>query len=132
VVDDFGVQYVGKEKKWNISSKHCKKHMKCLSIGRDHYIVVLHSNGITSNALLLFQCRVTSKRLYIDFNTHPLPNQPQHSPYPAAIPTYGAKVQYAEDPDTSLASRNVPLLGSSNRSLAHSNTTPVQLTPPCL
>jgi hypothetical protein len=35
--------------------------------------------------------------------SHPTPSKPQHSPHAWQKPTYGTKVQYAPDPDTSPA-----------------------------
>jgi hypothetical protein len=32
---------------------------------------------------------------------HSVPTKPQHSPYQATLPQYGAKVQYIDEPDTS-------------------------------
>jgi hypothetical protein len=99
VVDDFGVKYVGKE--------HA-----------EHLITVLQQNYETSiDWTGSLYCGITltwdyEKRTldiampgYVEAALHrfqhSVPTKPQHSPYQATLPQYGAKVQYSDAPDTS-------------------------------
>ena len=40
------------------------------------------------------------RELLLKYN-HPTPKKPYHSPHSNKLPTYGAKIQYAEVPDDS-------------------------------
>jgi hypothetical protein len=99
VVDDFGVKYVGNE--------HAEHLIKAL---QETYETSIDWSGS-------LYCGITLEWDYVKRTVdismpgyvqaalhrfqHSPPPKPQHSPYPSAIPMYGAKIQYAEDPDTS-------------------------------
>jgi hypothetical protein len=99
VVDDFGVKYVGKE--------HAK-----------HLITVLLQHNETSiDWMGSLYCGITLtwdyEKCTLDISMpgyveaalhrfqHAVPTKPQHSPYQATLPQYGAKVQHIDEPDTS-------------------------------
>jgi hypothetical protein len=97
VVDDFGVQYVGKEhaqhlidaletnytvsKDWT-GGLYCGITLKW-DYSKKH--VDLSMPGYIKDALHKFQ--------------HPLPKRPQHAPYNWTVPDYGQRIQYAPLPD---------------------------------
>ena len=98
-VDDFGIKYVGREHAEHLATI-LNEHYKCsqdwdgqrylgMNIDWDYTGKNVHLSMLeyVPEALTRFQ--------------HAPPNKPQHQPYPHVQPTYGAKVQYAENEDTS-------------------------------
>jgi hypothetical protein len=98
-VDDFGVKYIHRadaEHLFAIIQEHYTLTIDwtgSLYLGitlhwdYDNRTVDLSMPGYISKALARFQ--------------HPTPKRPQHSPHSWTPPTYGAAIQYADDPDTS-------------------------------
>ena len=100
VVDDFGVKYVGEEHAEHLL-KTIQKHYQCsvekegerycgLTIKWDYPNKKVHISmpKYIENALKRFQ--------------HPPPIVKQNQPHPHVHKTYGAKVQYAKEPDDSV------------------------------
>jgi hypothetical protein len=98
-VDNFGIKYVGHKHAEHLVTI-LPKHYRCLqdwdgqrylgmNIDWDYNDKKGHVSMLeyVPEALTRFQ--------------HAAPKKPQHQPYPHVTPTYGAKVQYAEDDDTS-------------------------------
>ena len=98
-VDDFGIKYVGREHAEHLATI-LNEHYKCsqdwdgqrylgMNIDWDYAGKNVHVSMLeyVPEALTRFQ--------------HAPPNKPQQQPYPHVQPTYGAKVQYAENEDTS-------------------------------
>jgi hypothetical protein len=100
VVDDFGVKFVGKE-----HTEHLIKALQeTYEMSINDWLGSLYC-GITLEWDYVKRTVDMSMPGYVEaalrqFQQSP-PTQPQHSPYPSAIPMYGAKIQYAEDPNTS-------------------------------
>jgi hypothetical protein len=101
VVDDFGVKYSGREHAEHLQNTlnlyyettadwtgalYCGIHLKW---DYDAGTVDLSMPGYVQAALKKYG--------------HPAPAKPQHSPYPAALPQYGVKIQLTEPPDDSPA-----------------------------
>ena len=99
VVDDFGVKYVGDQHAQHLidtlkslytittdwtGSLYCGLTLKW---DYDKRTVDISMPGYVERALQTLQ--------------HPLPTRAQYAPHAWAAPTYGAKIQYAEDDDTS-------------------------------
>jgi hypothetical protein len=96
-VDDFGVQYVGKE--------HAQHHIDALET--DYTVSKDWTGGL--------YCCITLKWDYenkhVDLSTpgytkdalhkyqHPMPNRPQYAPHNWTVPAYGQHIQYAPLPD---------------------------------
>ena len=99
VVDDFGVQYSGKE--------HAEHLYQILS---EKYECHTDWEG-TKYCGLNIEWNYTEGWVDIDVDgmhekglqrfKHSKPAKPQDSPYPCTTPQYGAKIQYTEEPDTS-------------------------------
>ena len=99
VVDDFGVNYIGKEnadhliqalqKLYTISIDWTRFLFCGLTIDWDYDARTCNISmpKYLQTALLKFQ--------------HPTPKRPQHAPHSWAKPTYGAHVQYAQDDGSS-------------------------------
>jgi hypothetical protein len=97
VVDDFGVQYVGKEHAQHliyaleadyIVSKYWTGGLYCGITLKWNYMskhVDLSMPGYIKDALQKFQ--------------HPLPKRPQYAPHNCTVPAYGQCIQYAPLPD---------------------------------
>jgi hypothetical protein len=97
VVDDFGVQYVGKEHAQHLIdaletnytvSKDCTGGLYCGITLKWDYMkkhVDLSMPGYIKDALHKFQ--------------HPKPKRPQYAPHNLTVPAYGQRIQYALLPD---------------------------------
>jgi hypothetical protein len=98
VVDDFGVQYVGKEHAQHLIdaletnytvSKDWTSRLYCgitLKLDYENKHVDLSMPGYTKDARHKFQ--------------HPVPKRPQYAPHNWTVPAYGQHIQYAPLPDT--------------------------------
>jgi hypothetical protein len=101
VVDDFGVKYVGKE--------HAEHRITVL---QQHYETSIDWMGLLYCGITLtwdYEKRTLDismpgyvEAAFLHRFQHSVPTKPQHSPYQATLPQYGAKVQYIDEPDTSL------------------------------
>ena len=99
VVDDFGVEYVGKE--------HVEHLMNTL---KTHYELTADWNGTKFLGIDL-QWDYDKRTVRLSMNNyiatvlqrfqHPVKNKPTHSPHPHSPPSYGAKIQLAPAPDDS-------------------------------
>ena len=103
LVDEFGIEYVGE--------RHAL-HLK--SVLEEHYDITVNWKGDLYSGINLDwnYNPVHTKRTFrltmdeyivnlrVKFN-HADPRKPQHSPYKHAPIIYGAKIQYAADPDES-------------------------------
>jgi hypothetical protein len=99
VVDDFGVQYVGKEHAQHLIdaletdytvSKDWTGGLYCGITLKWNYVnkhVDLSMSGYIKDALQKIQ--------------HPLPKRPKYAPHNWTIPAYGQRIQYAPLPDAS-------------------------------
>jgi hypothetical protein len=98
VVDDFGIKYCAETDAQHLLATLAKQYTtKADWTGSLYCGLTLHWNyrdrtcdvsmpGYIERALQRFQ--------------HAAPSRPQHSPYPHTKPDYGAKTQYAPEPDT--------------------------------
>jgi hypothetical protein len=96
-VDDFGVQYVGKEHSQHLIdalkidytiSKDCTGGLYCginLKWNYENKHVDLSNHGYIKDSLHKYQ--------------HPMPKRPQYAPHKWTVPAYGQRIQYAPLPD---------------------------------
>ena len=100
VVDDFGVKYVGKEHAQHLlASLHAASYRTKEDWGGSKYIGITLDWDYPQRQVHLSMPGYKEKGLTQFQHEHPAKRQ--DSPHPHTPPKYGAKIQYAKDPDIS-------------------------------
>lgn len=101
VVDDFGVQYTNKDD-WDhlIASLQAKYTISIDESGSKYCGMTIDWDYENHTCDISMPCYI--ERALTRFQ-HPVPTRPENAPHPWITPTYGAKIQYAPDADTTQA-----------------------------
>ncbi len=108
-VDDFCIKYVGCKHAKNLATI-LNKHYKCLQDWDGQRYLGMNIDWNYNNKKVHVSMLEYVPEALTQFQ-HPAPKKPQHQPYPHVTPTYGARVHYAEDDDTS------PLLDKTEKNI---------------
>jgi len=116
-VDDFGIQYVGKEDALHLRDHLAKEYVLTEDWeGKNYCGIDLEWDYVNRHVTLSIDGYVLRglQRFahLLDLNTKGKPKRLQHAPSKHTAPKYGAKVQYAKEPDTSepLSKERIKLL----------------------
>ena len=99
VVDDFGVKYINKDNVEHLASVLRQKYKINIDWEGTRYLGLTIDWDYTERKVHLSMPGYIEKAL-LRFGHEP-PDKPQMQPFPHTIPSYGAKVQYAKDLDSS-------------------------------